>query len=69
MCNDGAVPAVILAMVGGLVRRVRPMSVAFALYETWRHLPPDQRERILAAAKRNAPRVAATIARRSRPPT
>jgi hypothetical protein len=67
VCNDGAVPLVALAVVTGLVRRVRPMGVAFAVYDAWRRLPPDQRERLLLAARRNAPRVASTIARRGRP--
>jgi len=67
VCDDGAVHFVVLAMATGVMRRVRPMSVAFAVYETWRRLPPDQRERLLLAARRNAPRVASTIARRGRP--
>ena len=51
----------------GMMRRVRPMGIAFAVYDVWRRLPPEQRERVLIAARRNAPRVAWTIARRGRP--
>ena len=49
-----------------LVRRVRPMTVAVAMYEAWRRLPPEQRERLLIAAKRNGPRVASSLVRRGR---
>ncbi|HSG14397.1 MAG TPA: hypothetical protein VLA22_11055 [Gaiellaceae bacterium] len=62
-------PLALLAVIVGLVRRIRPVSVAFALYETWRRLPPEHRQRIALAARRNAPRVAATIVRRGRPRT
>lgn len=67
MCNDGAVQLVVLALLARLVRRVRPMGVAFAVYDTWRRLPPERRERIIDAARRNAPKVASSIARRGKP--
>jgi len=56
-----------LSLLVALVRRVRPMTVAVALYETWRRLPPEQRERILVSARRNAPRLVSSLARRGRP--
>jgi hypothetical protein len=43
------------------------MGVAFAVYEAWRRLPPEQRNRILETARRNAPKVASSIARRGKP--
>jgi hypothetical protein len=67
VCNDGAVQLVVLALLARLVRRVRPMGVALAVYDAWRRLPPKQRERIIDAARRNAPKVASSIARRGKP--
>ena len=69
MCDDDAVLLVALALVSRLVRRVRPMSLALALYETWRRLPPEQRQRLVLAARQNAPRVASSLTRRGRPPS
>jgi hypothetical protein len=56
-----------LTMLVWLVRRVRPVGLAFAVYETWRRLPPEHRRRILLAARQNAPRVASALTRRRRP--
>ena len=50
-----------------VARRLRPVPVAVAVYEAWRLLPPEQRQRLLSAARRNAPRVASSLARRGRP--
>lgn len=66
MCNHAAMPFVALTVVVWLARRVRPVGLAFAVYETWRRLPPEHRRRILLAARQNAPRVASALARRSR---
>jgi len=43
------------------------MGIAFAVYDAWRRLPPEQRERIVDAARRKAPKVASSIARRGKP--
>lgn len=67
VCNDGEVQLVVLAILMRVVGRVRPMGIAFAVYDAWRRLPPEQRERLLDAARRNAPKVASSIARRGKP--
>jgi hypothetical protein len=64
VCQD--VP-VVLSIVLALVRRIRPVTVAFAVYEAWKRLPPEQQAKILMSVRRNGPRVASTIARRGRP--
>ena len=66
MCEDFAVPLV-SAVLLYLVRRVRPVTVAVAMVEAWRRLPPEHRQRLLMAARRNAPRVASSLVRRGRP--
>jgi len=58
---------IIMALVVPLVRRVRPVTVALAAYEMWRRLPPEQRQRLMVSARRNAPRLASSLARRARP--
>ena len=60
-------PFVVLSFLVYLARRVRPVTVALAVYETWRRLPAQHRRRLLRAATRNAPRVASSLARRGRP--
>jgi hypothetical protein len=67
MCKDFAMPFLVSAVLVYLVRRIRPMTVAVAMYEAWRRLPPEQRERMVMAARRNAPRVASSLVRRGRP--
>jgi hypothetical protein len=67
MCEDFPVPLVVSAVLIYLVRRVRPVTVAVAMVEAWRRLPPEHRQRLLMAARRNAPRVASSLARRGRP--
>ena len=67
MCNDGAVQFAALALLSWLVRRIRPMGIAFAVYDAWRRLPPEQRQRMLDAARRKAPKVASSITRRGKP--
>jgi len=66
MCDDYPVPVLISAVLVYVIRRVRPVTVAVAVVEAWRRLPPEQRQRLLDAARRNAPRVASSIARRGR---
>jgi hypothetical protein len=67
MCEDFAVPLLVSAVLLYLVRRVRPVTVAVAMVEAWRRLPPEHRQRLLLAARRNAPRVASSLVRRGRP--
>jgi len=67
MCEDFAVPLLVSAVLLYLVRRVRPVTVAVAMVEAWRRLPPEHRQRLLMAARRNAPRVASSLVRRGRP--
>jgi hypothetical protein len=61
------VPFAVATVLLYLIRRVSPMTVAVALYKTWQRLPPQQRQRLLVAARQNAPRVASSLARRGRP--
>jgi len=67
MCEDFAVPLLVSAVLLYLVRRIRPVTVAVAMVEAWRRLPPEHRQRLLVAARRNAPRVASSLVRRGRP--
>jgi hypothetical protein len=67
MCEDFVVPLLVSAVLLYLVRRVRPVTVAVAMVEAWRRLPPEHRQRLLMAARRNAPRVASSLVRRGRP--
>jgi len=50
-----------------LARRAGPVGVAFTLYDIWRRIPAKQRKRLLAQARKQAPRVASSVARK-RPP-
>jgi hypothetical protein len=49
-----------------LARRVRPLTLALAVYRTWRRLPVQQRHAILVAARRNAPLVVGALAKKRR---
>jgi hypothetical protein len=40
-----------------------PVAVAFALYKVWSALPPAQRQRVLEAARKHGPTVAAKARR------
>jgi hypothetical protein len=60
------VPLVVISVVLFLLRRLRPTTVALIAYRTWRRLPPEQRQQIILAARRNGPRLASSMARRSR---
>ena len=48
-------------------RRLRPTAIALVAYETWRRLPPEQRQQLLLAARRHGPRMASSLVRRGRP--
>jgi len=67
MCEDFVMPLLVATVLLYLVRRVKPITVAVAMFEAWRRLPPEHRERLLIAARRNAPRVASSLTRRARP--
>jgi hypothetical protein len=64
LCEDVLVPLVALTVLLWLLRRVKPTTVALLAFETWRRLPPAQREQLLLAARRNGPRVASSLMRR-----
>ena len=59
-------PALVIAIVVFFLRRLRPTTVALLAYRTWRRLPPEPRQAMLLAARRNGPRLASSLARRSR---
>jgi hypothetical protein len=61
-----AMPAVAIGIVVFFLRRLRPTTVALLAYRTWRRLPPEQRQAIVIAARRNGPRLASPLVRRSR---
>ena len=61
------VPLVVMSIVLFFLRRLRPTTVALVAYRTWRRLPPEQRQQIILAARRNGPRLATSLARRGRP--
>jgi hypothetical protein len=60
-------PIAVLTVLLYLVRRVKPTTLALVMYEAWRRLPPQHRQQLILAARRNGPRVAASLARRGRP--
>jgi hypothetical protein len=61
-------PALALGILVFFLRRLRPTTVAILAYQTWRRLPPEHREALVLAARRNGPRLASSLARRARPP-
>ena len=67
MCEDSAVRFVVSALLVYLVRRVRPMTVAVAIYGAWQRLPLEQRRRLKVAARRNATNAASSLVQRGRP--
>jgi len=66
LCDDAAMPLVVFTVLVWLARRLRPLSLAIAAFETWRRLPPQHRRALALAARKNAPRVASAVARRTR---
>jgi hypothetical protein len=61
------VPFVVVSVALFLLRRLRPTTVVLIAYRTWRRLPPEQRQQIILAARRNGPRLASSLTRRGRP--
>jgi hypothetical protein len=59
-------PALAIGVLVFFLRRLRPATVALLAYRTWRRLPPEHRQAVLLAARRNGPRLA-SFARRARP--
>jgi hypothetical protein len=59
-------PALAIGIVVFFLRRLRPTTVALLAYRTWRRLPPEQRQAVIVAARRNGPRLATSLVRRSR---
>ena len=59
-------PALAIGIVVFFLRRLRPTTLALVAYRTWRRLPPEQRQAVIVAARRNGPRLASSLARRSR---
>ena len=58
------VPLLVVSIVVVFLRRLRPTTVALIAYRTWRRLPPEQRQQIILAARRNGPRLASSLTRR-----
>jgi hypothetical protein len=67
MCEDVAMPIAVLTVLIYLVRRIKPTTVALVMFEAWRRLPPEQRQQLVLAARRNGPRMASSLMRRGRP--
>jgi hypothetical protein len=67
VCEDGVVPLAVLTLLVYLLRRLRPTTIALLAWETWRRLPPEHREQLILAARRNGPRVASSLVRRGVP--
>jgi hypothetical protein len=66
VCEDAGVPVAALTLLVYLMRRIKPTTVALVMFEAWRRLPPQHREQLLLAARRNGPRVASSLIRRGR---
>jgi hypothetical protein len=60
-------PALAIGILVFFLRRLRPATVALVAYRTWCRLPPEHREAVILAARRNGPRLASSLARRARP--
>jgi hypothetical protein len=61
------VPLVVVSVVFFFLRRLKPATVALIAYRTWKRLPPEQRQQLVLAARRNGPRLASSLVRRGRP--
>jgi hypothetical protein len=64
VCEDVVVPLAALTALLYLVRRAKPTTMALLAFETFRRLPPAQRQQLLRAAQRNGPRLASSLIRR-----
>jgi hypothetical protein len=64
MCEDVAMPIAVLSVLIYLMRRIKPTTVALVVFEAWRRLPPEHRQQLLLAARRNGPRMATSLMRR-----
>jgi len=60
-------PIAVLTVLIYLVRRIKPTTVALVVFEAWRRLPPEQRQQLILAARRNGPRMASSLVRRGGP--
>ena len=60
-------PVAALTLLVYLLRRIKPATLALVAFETWRRLPPQHRQQLVLAARRNGPRVASSLMRRGRP--
>jgi hypothetical protein len=67
MCDDAEMPIAVLTVLVYLVRRIKPTTVALVMFEAWRRLPAEHRRQLILVARRNGPRVASSLMRRSRP--
>ena len=66
MCEDAGVPVAALTLLVYLMRRIKPTTVALVMFEAWRRLPPEHRQQLILAARRNGPRMATSLMRRGR---
>jgi len=48
------------------MRRMGPVGVALTAFDIWRRIPPKQRKRILAEARKHGPRLAKAAAAKRR---
>jgi hypothetical protein len=67
VCDHAEMRLLVSALLAFMLRRGRPLGLAFAVYDAWRRLPPAHRRQLLLAARRHGPRLAAAVARRTRP--
>src|SRR4026207_1345668 len=56
MCDDVAVPIAVLTVLIYVARRIKPTTLALVVFEAWRRLPPEHRQQLGLAARRNGPR-------------
>ena len=45
-------------------RRLGPVGVALTLYDIWRRVPPQHRQRLMQGARTHGPRIASSAVRR-----
>jgi hypothetical protein len=67
VCEDVAVHVLVLTVLLYVARRIKPTTIAIVMFEAWRRLPPEHRQQLALAARRNGPRLAASLVRRGRP--